>query len=276
MKNIIKGLVAGAMILSMSTAVLAQEKGSDETNHPLNIQEVDMTSGQKVDDVWTAMKWLGRHIKAGTVKGVKFVYRDGLKPIGIEAKDLAQLTARGSVEVLLTMKDGIVTVDHVIVNSSEKVYAKALRPYVVSPILAAGKLAIVDGSYKMIIRPVGSFLATTASSDVVTGVRAAGRSEADGAQALGSDASRDGQKVYEVILQPVGHGIAVGARATGNALATAGEATGNAIASGARVIYRGTLRGACEYARSFSDERMAQADDCKAPRTEMTKVKSED
>ncbi|MBX9768093.1 MAG: hypothetical protein K2X47_12540 [Bdellovibrionales bacterium] len=112
--------------------------------------------GKKVEDVVTAVVWIGHETAEAAVAAAGFTRDEIAKPIAEDAKELAQLTAQGAIGISLAVKDGVVAVSNIVVKGATHVYTDALNPFYTQVIRDAVYTAgLKNGAYRMFLKPVG-------------------------------------------------------------------------------------------------------------------------
>lgn len=260
--QIFNTLLSAVLTVSLTAPAFAQSAPDNSTNgsqmssaqdeqafmaqndlHEVALSNAGLKKVQKVDDVVTAVAWLGRKIGHGTKVAAKFTYKHVLKPIGKDTLTALKDADKGTVFVAVQIEKGTVTVTRAVVKGSEIAYEDAIDPLIVTPLLHIGKIALVDGAYGLIIYPTGQFFKGAAQTDLVTGAEDFGRAEAKDGAKLGADtvtdAGIDGEAYYQIVIYPLYN----------DALKPAGEAVADGTLDTGLAI--GWL--ACEYANSFRD-----------------------
>lgn len=111
--------------------------------------------GKKVEDVVTAVIWVGHETAEAAAAVAGFTRDEIAKPIAKDAKALALLTKQGAIAVSVAVKNGVVAVSDIVVKGATHVYSDALNPFYTVVIRdAVFNAGLKNGVYKMFLQPL--------------------------------------------------------------------------------------------------------------------------
>ena len=202
--------------------------------------------GKKVEDVVTAVIWVGHETAEAAVAVAGFTRDEIAKPLARDAKELAILTKQGAIAVSIAVKNGVVAVSQIVVKGAKHVYSDALNPFYTVVIRdAVYSAGLKNGVYKMFLQPVANGAVAGAywgaeiadkvyekTDDVVLAGMVAVPMVAAGAVAGGAVVTYDvliKGILFNKALKPAGKAIGKGGKAAGKAIGKGGKAVGTGV-----------------------------------------------
>lgn len=202
--------------------------------------------GKKVEDVVSAVVWIGHETADAAVAAAGFTRKEIAGPIAKEAKELAQLTKQGAIGLSIAVKNGVVAVSDIVVVGATHIYSDALNPFYKTVIRDAVYTAgLKNGAYKMFLKPVGqgaaggAYLGAKATDSVYKNAGVVPAAVVAVPLVAGGAVAGAAVVTYQIVVKNLVYDKAL--KPAGKAIGSAGKAAGQGVWNGMK-WYGGTFK----------------------------------